>query len=139
MGYQQFLMIVLVVLIVAITISVGFDVFKQISRDINRRAIISDMNIYASVANAFYKTPASFGGGGREWDIDGLGYWLGLDYEHTTNTTSSNNGIYTFSSSGDILTIIGVGTETGNNGSTNVQATMTLNGESCEIVIVVNN
>ena len=139
MGYQQFLMLVLAVLIVGITVSVGLDMFNQNSRSINRQAIISEMNIYAGVANAFYKTPASLGGGGRSWDVDRLGYWLGFNYEPTTNTTSSNNGIYTFSSNGDALTIIGVGTETGNNNSTNVQATMTIQGVNCQIVTVINN
>ena len=139
MGYQQFLMLVLAVLIVGISVSVGLDMFNQNSRNINRQSIISEMNIYAGVANAFYKAPGSLGGGGRAWDVDRLGYWLGFNYEPTNNTTSSNNGIYTFSSSGDVLTIVGVGTEMGNNGSTNVQATMTLTGEGCEIVTVINN
>ena len=139
MGYQQFLMLVLAVLIVGISVSVGLDMFNQNSRNINRQSIISEMNIYAGVANAFYKAPVSLGGGGRAWDVDRLGYWLGFNYEPTNNTTSSNNGIYTFSSSGDVLTIVGVGTEMGNNGSTNVQATMTLTGEGCEIVTVINN
>jgi len=139
MGYQQFLMLVLAVLIIGIAVSVGLDMFKQNSRNLNRQAIISEMNIYAGVANAFYKSPASLGGGGRAWDVDKLGYWLGFNYDPSTNTTSSNNGIYIFSSSEDILTIIGVGTETGNNGSTNVQATMTIQGENCQIVTIINN
>ena len=139
MAYQQFLMLVLVVLIVAITISVGLDIFNQNACNVNRRAIISEMNIYASVALAFYKTPPSFGGGGREWNVDRLGYWLGFDYDHTTNTTSSNSGSYTFSSNGDILTIIGVGTEIGNNGSTNTQATLTIHGPNSQIVTVIDN
>ena len=139
MGYQQFLMLVLAVLIVGISVSVGLDMFNQNSRRINRQVLISEMNIYAGVANAFYKTPVSLGGGGRTWDVDRLGYWLGFNYNPTTNTTSSNNGIYTFSSSGDILTIIGVGTEIGNNGSMNVQATMTIQGANCQIVTIINN
>jgi hypothetical protein len=139
MGYQEFLMLILAVLIIGVAVSVGLDMFNQNSRNINRQAIISEMNIYASVANAFYKTPASLGGGGRTWDVDRLGYWLGFNYDPITNTTSSNNGSYTFSSSRDILIIIGVGTETGNNGSTNVQATMTIQGANCQIVTVINN
>ena len=139
MGYQEVLMLILAVLIIGVAVSVGLDMFNQNSRNINRQAIISEMNIYASVANAFYKAPASLGGGGREWDVDRLGYWLGFNYDPITNTTSSNNGSYTFSSSRDILTIIGVGTETGNNGSTNVQATMTIQGANCQIVTVINN
>jgi hypothetical protein len=139
MGYQQFLMLILALLIIGVAVSVGLDMFNQNSRNINRQAIISEMNIYAGVANAFYKTPVSLGGGGRAWDADRLGYWLGLNYDPTTNTTSSNNGIYAFSSIGDTLTIIGVGTETGNNGSTNVQATMTIQGINCQIVTIINN
>ena len=139
MGYQQFLMLILALLIIGVAVSVGLDMFNQNSRNINRQSIISEMNIYAGVANAFYKAHVSLGGGGKAWDVDRLGYWLGFNYEPTTNTTSSNNGIYTFSSSGDILTIIGVGTEIGNNGSMNVQATMTIQGENCQIVTTINN
>ena len=139
MGYQQFLMLILALLIIGVAVSVGLDMFNQNSRNINRQAIISEMNIYAGVANAFYKAPVSLGGGGRAWDVDRLGYWLGVNYETTTNTTSSNNGIYTFSSIGDTLTIIGMGTETGNNGSTNVQATMTIQGANCQIVTIITN
>ena len=139
MGYQQFLMLILALLIIGVAVSVGLDMFNQNSRNINRQAIISEMNIYAGVANAFYKAPVSLGGGGRAWDVDRLGYWLGVNYETTTNSTSSNNGIYIFSSIGDTLTIIGMGTETGNNSSTNVQATMTIQGANCQIVTVINN
>lgn len=139
MGYQQILMVVLAVIIVGIAVSVGLTMFNEQSRNINRQSIVSDMNIFAGVANAYYKTPASFGGGEGTWDVDKLGYWLGFNYDPATNTTSSNNGTYTFSSSGDVLTIEGIGTEIGNNGSTNVQATLTLIGEGCEIVTVINN
>ncbi|MBC8414802.1 MAG: hypothetical protein H8E11_00040 [Candidatus Cloacimonetes bacterium] len=139
MGYQQFLMLILALLIIGVAVSVGLDMFNQNSRNINRQSIISEMNIYAGVANAFYKAPVSLGGGGRAWDVDRLGYWLGFNYDPTTGTTSSNNGIYTFSSSGDTLTIIGVGTETGNNNSTNLQASMTIQGTNCQIVTIINN
>ena len=100
MGYQQFLMLILALLIIGVAVSVGLDMFNQNSRNINRQAIISERNIYAGVANAFYKAPVSLGGGGRAWDVDRLGYWLGVNYETTTNSTSSNNGIYIFSSIG---------------------------------------
>lgn len=139
MGYQQILMVVLAVIIVGIAVAVGLTMFNEQSRNINRQSIVSDMNIFAGVANAYYKTPASFGGGAGTWDVDKLGVWFGFNYDLNTNTVTTANGTYTFSSSGDVLTIVGVGTEIGNNGSTNVRATLTLTGQGCEIVMVINN
>ena len=72
-------------------------------------------------------------------DVDKVGLWFGFNYDAANNTVLNNNGTYIFSSSGDILTIVGTGTAVGNNGSTNVQATLHLTGQNCEIVTTINN
>jgi len=139
MGYQQILMLVLGVLIIGISVAVGLGMFNHEMTKINRSSIISDMNIFAGVANAYYKSPFNMGGGNYTWDVDKVGLWFGFNYDAANNTVLNSNGTYIFSSSGDILTIVGTGTAVGNNGSTNVQATLHLTGQNCEIVTTINN
>ena len=139
MGYQQILMLVLAVIIIGLSAAVGLTMFTQEMTKMNRHSIISDMNIFAGVANAYYKSPANLGGGNNIWDVDKLGLWFGYNYDVENNLISNNNGAYIFSSSGDVLTILGTGTSVGNNGSGNVQVTLQLTGQNCEIVTTINN
>lgn len=139
MGYQQILMLVLGVIIIGLSVTVGLTMFTQQMMSINRQSIISDMNIFAGTANAYYKTPANMGGGAATWDIDRMGMWFGYNYDAANNSISNGNGTYIFSADGDVLTIIGTGTEIGNDGSENVKATLQLTGHSCEIVTTINN
>ena len=139
MGYQQILMLVLGVIIIGISVVVGLDMFTNEMMRINRQSIISDMNIFAGVANAYYKSPPSIGGGDRIWDVDKLGLWFGFNYDAVNNTIVNQNGTYFFSADGDVLIIIGTGTSIGNNGSTNVEAILSLTGQNCEIVTTINN
>ena len=139
MGYQQILMLVLGVIIIGISVAVGLDMFTQEMMKMNRQSIISDMNIFAGVANAYYKSPPNMGGGNRIWDVDKMGLWFGFNYDVVNNTIVNHNGTYLFSANGDVLTIIGTGTSIGNDGSTNVEAILQLTGENCEIITTINN
>ena len=139
MGVQQLMLIVLTVIIIGISISAGIIVFNQTVIRQNRLAIIDDMNIFAGVANTYYKTPIDMGGGNRIWNVDDLGAWFGYNYDVANNCFSNFNGTFVFSSDEDVLTIIGSGTEIGTNGSTNVQVVLTLTGDTGEITLIVNN
>lgn len=139
MGVQQLTLLVLTVIVIGISVSVGIYIFNQTLIRHNRIAIIDDLNIFAGVANTYYKTPIDMGGGARTWDVDAMGPWFGLNYNETTNSISNDNGAFVFSSNGDILTIIGTGTEVGTNGSDNVEVELTLTGETSEISTTVNN
>ncbi|MDP8268400.1 MAG: hypothetical protein P9L97_06695 [Candidatus Tenebribacter davisii] len=139
MGYQQILMLVLGVIIIGLSVAVGLTMFTEQMTRINRQSILSDMNIFAGVANAYYKTPPNYGGGNREWDVDKMGIWFGYNYDAANNLISNDNGTYIFSSVGDVLIIVGTGTSIGNDGSDNVQATLQLTGVNCEIVTTINN
>ena len=79
------------------------------------------------------------GGGDRTWDVDAMGPWFGYNYDATNNSISNDNGTFVFSSDGDVLTILATGTESGTNGSTNVEVILTLVGETSEITTTVNN
>jgi len=141
MGTQQILLIVLSVIIVGIAVAVGITMFNAQATNSNRQAVIGDLNNLAASALAFYKTPATHGGGGNSWssDVDNVGKWLGYSYNTANNTLSTGNGTYVLSASGDVLTIVGTGTETGNDGSTNVKATITITGSTSSISTTVNN
>ena len=139
MGYQQNLMIFLGIIIISISIAVGITMYIQDMTKINRQSIISDMNIFAGLANTFYRTPANMGGGDGIWDVDKMGMWFGYNYNAANNIISNDNGTYVFSANGDILTIVGIGTAVGNDGSENVQATLQLTGQNSEIVTTINN
>ncbi len=139
MGTQQILLIVLSVIIVGIAVAVGITMFNAQATNSNRQAIMGDMNNLASSALAFYKTPTTHGGGGSAWGtVDELGAWLGYDYVSGTGCTTGN-GTYTFSIATDVLTIVGIGTEIGNNGSTNVSGQLVVTGATSGIVASVLN
>ena len=139
MGLQQLILIVLTVIIIGISIAVGIGMFNQSMIRSNRHAIINDLGIFASIANTYYKTPTDMGGGDRTWNINDLGIWLGNNYDEGTNSISNDNGTFFLSSSGDELTIIGIGTELGSNGSTNVRATLVLIGVTSGFVTNIDN
>ncbi len=139
MGVQQLMLIVLTVIIIGISISAGIIVFNQTLIRNNRLAIIDDMNIFAGVAMTYYKTPVDMGGGNRTWNVDDMGPWFGYNYDLVNNSFSNGNGTFVFSSDGDILTILATGTETGTNGSTNVEVVLKLKGETSAISTTVNN
>ncbi|MBC8415839.1 MAG: hypothetical protein ISS80_01070 [Candidatus Cloacimonetes bacterium] len=138
MGTQQILLIVLSVIIVGIAVAVGITMFNAQATNSNRQAIVGDMNNQASSALAFYKTPLTHGGGAGSFiSANAVGTWIGYDWDGTILTTG--NGTFTLAVAGDVLTITGTGTEIGSNGSTNVQATMTVTGATSAIVTTVNN
>jgi len=139
MGVQQLILLVLTIIVIGISISVGIIIFNQTLINNNRLAVIDDMNIFAGIANTYYKTPIDMGGGDRIWDIDDMGLWFGYNYDAANNSISNINGIFIFSSDGDELTILALGSEIGTNGSTNVEVVLTLIGETSVISTTVRN
>ncbi|MFC1898063.1 hypothetical protein ACFLYJ_00665 [Candidatus Cloacimonadota bacterium] len=141
MGTQQILLIVLSVIIVGIAVAVGITMFNAQASNSNRQAVVGDLNNLAASALAFYKTPATHGGGGNDWttEVDNVGSWLGYGYSASTNTLTTGNGSYVLSVSSDVLTIVGTGNEQGNDGSTDVMATITVTGATSAIATTINN
>ncbi|MBT8379633.1 MAG: hypothetical protein KJN64_10400 [Ignavibacteria bacterium] len=127
MGQQQLLLIVLGVIIVGIAVVVGINLFNANATNANRDGVISDLNNLGAMAQQFYKKPTSMGGGGNTftgWTIP-----TGLD--------STANGTYLESVAAQTVTIVGDGTEIGDDGSTVVQATCTVGPTT--ISVAVNN
>ena len=125
MGTQQILMIVLSVIIVGIAVGVGITMFQNQAVNSNRQAVIADLTNFASQAIAYYKVPATMGGGGngtpgfREGEgttpTSGLLSYIGFlssGGETPTYTYSNDNGTYTLTIAGpENLTITGTGKE----------------------------
>ena len=127
MGQQQLLLIVLGVIVVGIAVVVGINLFNANATAANRDGIISDLNNLSAMGQQFYKKPTSMGGGGNSftgWTIP-----TGLD--------STANGTYVATPTATNITIVGDGTEIGNDGSGVVQATATVTANT--ITVAVNN
>ena len=127
MGQQQLLLIVLGVIVVGIAVVVGINLFNANATSANRDGVISDLNNLSAMGQQYYKKPTSMGGGGNSftgWTIP-----TGLD--------STANGTYAATVAAASITIVGDGTEIGNDGSSPVQATATVTANS--ISVQVNN
>ena len=64
MSQQQLLLIALGIILVGISIAVGMNQFSSSAVEANQDRLISDLNFLSVVAQAYYKMPASYGGGG---------------------------------------------------------------------------
>jgi len=113
MGQQQLLLIVLGVIIVGIAVVVGINLFNANAISANRDGVISDLNNLGAMAQQYYKKPTSMAGGGNTF----TGWTL------PTGLDSTANGTYTVTVAAQTVTIVGTGTENGDNGSSGVQAT----------------
>jgi hypothetical protein len=91
MGQQQLLLIVLGVIIVGIAIIVGIGLFQTNARQADLDNTIIQVASMASMAQAYYLKPKTFGGGGHSylgWSFPLSGTSLGGGkYRYTTNNT----------------------------------------------------
>ena len=128
MGTQQILLIVLSVIIVGIAVAVGITMFATQAENSNRTALVGDLQNFGSMAMAYWRMPTSMGGGGattfganNNAVRDGVGRYMGFN---TSRQLVNDNGTYTLTETGGNaeITITGVGTEIGQNGSSGVSA-----------------
>ncbi len=124
MGQQQLLLIVLGVIIVGIAVVVGINLFNANAISANRDGVISDLNNLGTMAQQYYKKPTSMAGGGNTF--------TGWTVPASLDTTA--NGTYTATVSAQSVTIVGVGTETGDDGTNKVKATATVKPTSIKSV-----
>jgi len=128
MGQQQLLLIVLGVIIVGLAIVVGINLFRSNAVDSNRNAVSSDLYHLAYLANAYYKRPVSFGGGGNSF----------VGFTFPSNLSSTQNGTYSIFAAGTASSIVfeGIGIETGNNGTSAVKLQITVTTTTDNITIL---
>jgi hypothetical protein len=72
MGTQQLLLVIVGIIVTAIAIAVGIQLFGSSSTGANRDAIINDINNIAASAKAYRNKISSMGGGGNSY----VGYTL---------------------------------------------------------------
>ena len=103
MGQSQLLLIVLTVIIVAIAVVVGMQIFSLFSATSNLEAVTNDLLVLASKAQEYFIKPKMMGGGGHSFE--------GLTMDNLTVLTSNENGEYSVISAGARkLVLEGVGT-----------------------------
>jgi len=137
MGTQQILLIVLSVIIVGIAVAVGITMFNQQAFTSNRSACISDMNMFAQQAQAWYKTPPTHGGKGSgtivpATDLDDLVEWIGFSDNATGEyELATGNGQFDLALTATTLTI----TANGNEPSVDPQLVLTFADGDTDVTI----
>jgi Tfp pilus assembly protein PilE len=110
MGSQQLLLIIVGTVIIGIMIAVGMTMFQDQATSTNRDEVSNDLAQYSSIARAYYRRPAVYGGG--------QGSFRGLTMSKITSKSTNENGTYSLSpdpvaGSPDHITLIGIGTQEG--------------------------
>jgi len=119
MGQQQLLLIVLGVIIVGIAVVVGINVFTASSVNANRDAVISDLTTIAAMAQQFYRKPVAMGGGGNAFN-GGDGFTIPPTLQQTANMSAAVG----LTVNAQDIELVGTGTETGDNGTSEILITM---------------
>jgi len=127
MGQQQLLLIVLGVIIVGIAVVVGINVFTASAASSNRDAVIADLTTIGSMAQGYYRKPTALGGGNNSF----TGWVVPAQLAQTSNMSAA----VTPTVAAQSVTLVGVGTETGNDGSAKVKATMTVTPTAMTTVV----
>ena len=121
MGNQQLLIIVIAVVIISIAIAVGVTLFRDSAASSNRDQLVTDLAQYGVRAQAYYRRPSAFGGGQASFN--------GLTIDKITARATNMNGTYTLdpdpvAGTPASIKLVGVGTETGLDGTSPVKVTM---------------
>ena len=127
MGQQQLLLIVVGVIVVGIAIIVGVNIFETSAQISNREGIFSDLHTIGNFAIEYYHKRPMMGGG----SLNFTGWTIPATHDTTIN------GTFTATVSALNVTLVGTGTEIGNDGSAKVKATATITPTG--ITITVNN
>jgi hypothetical protein len=130
MGNQQLLIIVIAVVIISIAIAVGITLFRDSAASSNRDQLVADLAQYGVRAQAYYRRPSAFGGGEASFN--------GLTMDKITAHGTNMNGTYTMdpdpvSGTPASIKLIGVGTETGLDGTNPVKAVMIVLSDSMSV------
>lgn len=123
MGTQQILLIVLSVIIVGVAVVLGIQMTTRLSQSSNLDACRQEALGYVNQAQQYWRMPVEQGGGGRgdatNWTANKLCAYIKPG--NTNNVISSANGTFTFTVTGESVTIAITGKE---NGTSTVVYTM---------------
>ncbi len=125
MGQQQLLLILLSVILVGLAIVIGIVISNVYSTDSNRTSMISELNNMGSQARKYYLETTQLGGGNQSftgWTIP-------------PGMVQTGSGDYTATVTPQLVTIVGTGIKTGNDGVGKVQLTNYITFAKDSIVI----
>jgi hypothetical protein len=125
MGQQQLLLIVVGLIIIAIAIIIGIDLFTASSAENKRDLVINECVNLATLAQQYYKKPTILGGGGNSFS----------GWQIPNGLKQSINGSFTEQVSADQIIITGTGTEIVS-GTDSVKVEMTVTPTSYQTVII---
>ncbi len=130
MGNQQLLIIVIAVVIIGIAVAVGVTWFRDSAASSNRDQLVADLAQYGVRAQAYYRRPSAFGGGQSSFN--------GLTMSKITTRSTNMNGTYTLdpdpiNGTPVSIKLIGIGTETGIDGSSPVKAVMVVFSDTMSV------
>jgi hypothetical protein len=130
MGSQQLLLIVVGMVLIGIAIAVGMTMFADQAISANRDEVANDLTHFGAMVRSYYRKPTSFGGGGMSFK--------GLTMARITSKPSNDNGTYSLtpdpvSGNPAFVTLIGIGTQEGLDGTSNVKVVMLVYPDSIKI------
>ncbi|TSA30270.1 MAG: hypothetical protein D4R68_01060 [Ignavibacteriales bacterium] len=130
MGQQQLLLIVLGVIIVGIAVVVGINVFTASASQANRDGVIADLTNISSMAQQYYRKPAALAGGGNTF--------TGFTVPASLSPTANMSAAITTTVAAQSVTLVAVGNENGNDGTTKVKVTMVVGPNSITSTTINN-
>jgi hypothetical protein len=130
MGNQQLLIIVIAMVIMGIAVAVGVTMFRDSAKSSNRDQLAVDCVHYGVRAQAYYRRPATFGGGGTSFK--------GLTMAKIASPVTNMNGTYTLdpdpvTGTPASIKITGTGTETGWDGTSPVRIVMVVFADTMRV------
>ena len=129
-GQQQLLLLALGVIVIGIAIVVAISVFNASAMESNREAVISDLTNIALTAQQYYRKAAILTGGSNSF----TGWTIPTGLLQTSNMSTS----VTATIAAQSVTLVGLGTEIGKDGSSVVGVTMVV-GPNAIVSTTVNN
>ncbi|MBN1447596.1 MAG: hypothetical protein JXA28_06665 [Bacteroidetes bacterium] len=104
MGTQQLLQIVLGVIVIAIGVVVGINIFDANAQESSKDAITEDCLLLASAAQGYYYKPAYMGGGDNSFENIAIAD-CGMNAAGNEQTGENTNAIYVITGSGSLFTV----------------------------------
>ncbi len=128
MGQQQLILLVVGTILITIAIVVGLNLFAAYNTQVNRDAIIADIDHLSFRAMEYFKKPTSTGGGGNSF----------VGFTVPGVLLNNPNGEFSVFTPGTSTTIVlkAIGTETGNNGTDPVEVRATVTNSNVIINII---
>ena len=127
MSQQQFLLIVLSLIIIGAAIAVAAFLFIDHSVSANRDGVSSDLLRFSVRAYQYYVRPKTWGGGEKSFE--------GIDMDYITQHPQNANGTYSIASATPTEVVLrGVGVERGADGN-HITATMTIRPDTIFLIL----